>query len=110
MSPATPRQEHERPEADDRPHGAQDTSDRRPGIFPTGAGLPPRRNADGRPNLALAGVIVATPFTIAALVACLVFRPGFLESVGAILGTNVGVFVATVGGVAAIQRPPRGRD
>lgn len=110
MGPATSRHDPDRQEAEHRPDTARDASERRPGIFPTGAGLPPRRNADNRPNLALAGVIVATPFTLAAIVACLVFRPGFLESVGAILGTNVGIFAATVGGVAIVQRLPRGRD
>jgi len=63
---------------------------------------------DQRSHAALAGVLIAAPFTLLALILCVVLRPGVLESIGIVLGTNVGVFSATIA-ASALAALLRGR-
>ncbi len=69
----------------------------------SGAVAAPRRDR-ARGHAALAGVLLAVPFTLLALVLCVMIRPGLLPSVGLVLGTNVGVFCLTIATVAVVDR------
>jgi len=62
-----------------------------------------------RGHAALAGVLLAAPFTLLALVLCVVIRPGLLPSAGLILGANVGVFCTTIAAFAVVDRLRRSR-